>query len=71
MGGRALVTLPKAKKSVAIDLYRPEAPRIAGRIALPETGTPYVSVSDDGDWMIMPTVRESEAVVIQPSHPVG
>jgi hypothetical protein len=63
-GKRALVTLPKRRQSVAMDLEKPEAPHIMGRIVLPGSGTPYVSVSDDGDWMIMPTMKGSEAVVL-------
>jgi glycerol-3-phosphate acyltransferase PlsY len=63
-GGRALVTLPKRKEALAVDLSRPEAPRLAGRTALADTGSPYISVSDDGDWIIMPTLRESEAVAV-------
>ena len=61
-GDRALVTLPKAKQAVAIDLSRPEAPVIAGRNELPSADAPYVSFSPDGDWIVMPTLQESEAV---------
>ena len=65
MGGRVLVTLPKAKEALAIEVQDEKAAaRIVGRITLPATGTPYVSVSKDGDWMIMPTMQESEAVVV-------
>jgi glycerol-3-phosphate acyltransferase PlsY len=64
MGGRALITLPKAKEAIAIDISLEGSPRLAGRIALPETGTPYVSVSQDGDWLLMPTLPQTEAVVI-------
>jgi glycerol-3-phosphate acyltransferase PlsY len=64
MGGRVLITLPKAKEEIAINISPKGSPRLAGRIALPETGTPYVSVSLDGDWMVMPTLPQKEAVVI-------
>jgi glycerol-3-phosphate acyltransferase PlsY len=65
MGTRVLVTLPNAKESVAIDLSYADSPRLAGRSALPETGAPYVSLSGDGDWMIMPTLQATEASAIE------
>jgi glycerol-3-phosphate acyltransferase PlsY len=66
-GSRVLVTLPRAKQAVAIDLTDPEDPRPAGRTELARAGAPYVSFSPDGDWIIMPTAQESEAVAIQRS----
>jgi acyl-phosphate glycerol 3-phosphate acyltransferase len=66
-GSRVLVTLPKAKQAVAIDLTDPEDPRPAGRTELAQADAPYVSFSPDGDWIIMPTAQESEAVAIQRS----
>jgi len=70
-GSQVLVTLPKAKQAVAIDLTDPEDPRPAGRTELARADAPYVSFSPDGDWIIMPTARESEAVAIQrPASPV-
>ena len=44
-GDRGLITLPKAKQAVAIDLSRPEAPIVAGRSELPAADAPYVSRS--------------------------
>ena len=55
-GTRGLITLPKARQAVAIDLTRPEDPRVAGRLELAEADAPYVSRSPDGDWIVMPTV---------------
>ncbi|HMF35105.1 MAG TPA: glycerol-3-phosphate 1-O-acyltransferase PlsY [Isosphaeraceae bacterium] len=66
-GSRVLVTLPKVKQAVAMDLTDPEAPRPAGRTELARADAPYVSFSPDGDWIIMPTAHESEAVAIQRS----
>ena len=66
-GSRVLVTLPKAKQAVAIDLTDPEDPRPASRTELARADAPYVSFSPDGDWIIMPTAQESEAVAIQRS----
>ncbi|MGA2703903.1 MAG: hypothetical protein ABSH35_22745, partial [Isosphaeraceae bacterium] len=47
-GSRVLVTLPRAKQAVAIDLTDPEDPRPAGRTELARAGAPYVSFSPDG-----------------------
>ncbi|MGZ5943810.1 MAG: glycerol-3-phosphate 1-O-acyltransferase PlsY [Isosphaeraceae bacterium] len=66
-GSRVLVTLPKAKQAVAIDLTDPEDPRPASRTELARADAPYVSFCPDGDWIIMPTAQESEAVAIQRS----
>ncbi|MGZ3472061.1 MAG: glycerol-3-phosphate 1-O-acyltransferase PlsY, partial [Isosphaeraceae bacterium] len=66
-GSRVLVTLPKAKQAVAIDLTDPEDPRPASRTELARSDAPYVSFCPDGDWIIMPTAQESEAVAIQRS----
>ena len=66
-GARGLITLPKAKRAVAIDLSRPEDPRVAGRVELAEAAAPYVSRSADGDWIIMPTVTEHEVVSLHAS----
>ncbi len=63
-GTRLLVTLPHAKQAVAIDLQDPAHPRRAGRTELSSAGTPYLSIAPDGDWMIMPTVHEAEAVAL-------
>ena len=56
-GSRALVTLPKTKEAVAIDLTDPENPRLRAATDLAQANAPYVSVSPDGDWMIMPTLE--------------
>ena len=64
-GTRALVTLPKVRQVVAIDLTDPEDPRKVGLTELAQANAPYVSFSPDGDWIIMPTVEQSEAVAIQ------
>jgi glycerol-3-phosphate acyltransferase PlsY len=63
-GTRALVTLAHSKESVAVDLADPAAPAVSGRVALPAEEFPYVSRSPDGDWIVMPTALESEAVAV-------
>lgn len=64
MGTRALVTLALSNQAIAIDLADPDAPRSVDRLKLPADEFPYVSESADGDWMIMRTGRESEAVAL-------
>jgi glycerol-3-phosphate acyltransferase PlsY len=66
-GSRALVTLPRVKQSVAVDLTDPTVPRAAARADLNQVHSPYVSFSPDGDWIIMPTAQTSEAAAIQRS----
>ena len=64
MGTRALVALARSGQGVAIDLADPTAPELVGRLELAADEFPYVSESPDGDWMIMRTGRESEAVAL-------
>ncbi len=72
MGTRALVTLAGSERGVAIDLADPAAPRAVDRLELPADEFPYVSAADDGDWIIMPTGLESEAVALSgASNPDG
>jgi glycerol-3-phosphate acyltransferase PlsY len=61
-GVRGLVTLARSRRAVALDLADPAAPRIAGRMDLSGVEAPYVSNSDDGDWMLIPAGGEAAAV---------
>jgi glycerol-3-phosphate acyltransferase PlsY len=70
-GTRALVTLPRAKQAIAVDLSGPEVPVVAGRTELAAADSPYVSSSPDGDWIVMPTDRESEAVALERGDPTS
>jgi glycerol-3-phosphate acyltransferase PlsY len=73
-GMRGVITLPKARQAVALDLTSPEDPRVAGRSELPDAAAPYLSRSEDGDCIVMPTVAEHEAVAIEAPadrHPTG
>jgi len=63
-GTRVLLTLAHSKKSIAVDLSDPTAPAVSGRVELPAEEFPYVSRSPDGDWIVMPTALESEAVAV-------
>ncbi len=62
-GSRALITLRRSRQAVAIDLSLPEAPALAGRTELAAT-SPYLSVSPDGDWIVMPSLEGAEAAVL-------
>jgi acyl-phosphate glycerol 3-phosphate acyltransferase len=64
-GKCGLITLPKTKQTVAIDLSRPEAPIVAGRSDLAHADGPYVSSSADDDWIIMPAAGEHEVVAME------
>lgn len=64
MGTRALVTMARSERGAAIDLAEPDAPKIVGRLELAADEFPYVSGSPDGDWMIMRTGLEVEAVAL-------
>jgi glycerol-3-phosphate acyltransferase PlsY len=63
-GTRVLVTLAHSRQSIAVDLADQAAPAVSGRVELPAEEFPYVSRSPDGDWMVMPTGLESEAVAV-------
>jgi glycerol-3-phosphate acyltransferase PlsY len=65
-GTRALITLSHAKTNVAIDLSDPSSPCVAGRTELAQADSPYVSLSPDGDWIVMPTTERSEFVAVEP-----
>jgi len=63
-GTRVLVTLAASNQSIAVDLADPAAPVASGRTVMAAEEFPYVSRAPDGDWIIMRTGRESEAVVV-------
>lgn len=65
-GGRGLATLARTRQAAAIDLTDPTAPRLAGRMDLSEVESPYVSNSEDGDWLVVPGVGEAAAVASLP-----
>ncbi|APW63144.1 glycerol-3-phosphate 1-O-acyltransferase PlsY [Paludisphaera borealis] len=67
-GTRVLVSLAHSKQSIAVDLADLAAPVASGRTDLAADEFPYVSQAPDGDWIVMPTGRESEAVVVSAPH---
>jgi acyl-phosphate glycerol 3-phosphate acyltransferase len=64
-GKAAAVLLAKSNETVAIDLSAPEAPRVVGRTKPSSADLPYLSSSDDDDWILMPVASQSEAIVIE------
>jgi glycerol-3-phosphate acyltransferase PlsY len=63
-GRYAAVLLAKRDESAAVDLSTPESPRLIGRSKLPKTDVPYLSYSDDNDWIMMPVSGQSEALAL-------
>jgi len=63
-GSRALVSLAHVSEAVAVDLADPAGPSVAARIDLGGTSEPYVSGSEDGDWMVIRASGDHEAVGI-------
>src|SRR5262249_30771692 len=49
----AAVLLAKSKRTVAVDASNPSAPRLIGRTRPAASGAPYVSASEDADWIMM------------------
>lgn len=63
-GTRALVTLAHSNNTIAVDLAQPDAPVVSGRTAAAGDELPYVSRAPDGDWLIMRTALDFEAVAV-------
>jgi len=57
--------LAKTNQTVAIDLAAPQTPRLVGRTKPTGAEVPYVSLSADSDWIMMPVNSPSEAIAIQ------
>jgi glycerol-3-phosphate acyltransferase PlsY len=63
-GRFAAVLLAKTNHTVAIDLSVPTNPRVIGTNKPSAADVPYVSYSEDADWILMPVASQSEAIVI-------
>jgi glycerol-3-phosphate acyltransferase PlsY len=64
-GRFAAVLLAKTNHTVAIDLSVPAAPSVIGTTKPSAGDVPYVSYSEDADWILMPVASQSEAVAIR------
>jgi glycerol-3-phosphate acyltransferase PlsY len=71
-GRFAAVLLAKTNHTVAIDLSIPASPSLIGTTKPSAADVPYVSYSEDDDWILMPVASQSEAVAIaSPDHEQG
>ncbi len=61
-GAAALVTLPSAGESLAIDLASAPGPKRLRRLPCAEGDTPFPSDSGEGDWILLPTAVVTPAV---------
>ena len=64
-GQFAAVLLAKSKRTVAVDLTKPESPRLLGKTLSVNSEVPYVSASSDKDWIMMPGIGEGDTIAIQ------
>ncbi len=67
----AAVLLAKSKRIAAVDVTDPAAPRLIGRTPIATTGTPYVSQSDDEDWIMMPAGTAGSTVALESPRTPG
>jgi glycerol-3-phosphate acyltransferase PlsY len=61
----AAVLLAKSKRTVAVDASNPSAPRLIGRTRPAAGGAPYVSASEDADWIMMPGGSDGDTVALE------
>lgn len=64
-GHYAAVLLAKSKRMAAVDVTDPTGPRLIGHTSIATTGTPYVSKSEDDDWIMMPAGTEGTTVALE------
>jgi acyl-phosphate glycerol 3-phosphate acyltransferase len=64
----AAVLLAKSKRTAAVDVSDPTAPRLIGRTPAALTKAPYVSTSEDADWIMMPAGSEGNTIVLESPH---
>jgi glycerol-3-phosphate acyltransferase PlsY len=61
----AAVFLAKSQRTVAVDVSDPSAPRVIGRTRPVLAGSPYLSVSEDSDWIMMPAGTETDTIALE------
>jgi acyl-phosphate glycerol 3-phosphate acyltransferase len=64
----AAVLLAKSKRTVAVDVTDPTSPRLIGRTPYVTADAPYVSTSEDSDWIMMPAGSESDTIALEASR---
>src|SRR5262249_31741320 len=55
----------KSQRTVAVDVSTPSIPRLIGRTACVSAEAPYVSASEDADWIMMPAGSESDTIALE------
>jgi glycerol-3-phosphate acyltransferase PlsY len=61
----AAVLLAKSQRTVAVDVSDPASPRVIGKTKRVTAGAPYVSASEDSDWIMMPAGSESDTIALE------
>jgi acyl-phosphate glycerol 3-phosphate acyltransferase len=61
----AAVLLAKSRRTVALDISDPGSPRLIGRTPPVLAGAPYVSASEDSDWIMMPAGSEGDTIALE------
>ncbi len=64
----AAVLLAKSRRSAAVDVSDPTSPRLIGRTPAALSGAPFVSQSEDADWIMMPAGSEGNTIVLESPH---
>jgi acyl-phosphate glycerol 3-phosphate acyltransferase len=61
----AAILLAKSQRTVAVDVSDPAAARVIGKTKRVTAGSPYVSASEDSDWIMMPAGSESDTIALE------
>jgi glycerol-3-phosphate acyltransferase PlsY len=61
----AAVRLAKSRRTVAVDVSEPGSPRLIGRMPPVMAGAPYVSASEDSDWIMMPAGSDGDTIALE------
>ena len=64
-GRYGAVFLAKSKRTAAVNLSVPGAPRLIGQTHEVTATAPYVSASSDGDWIMMPAAGDNDTIAIE------
>ena len=61
----AAVFLAKSRRTVSVDVSDPSAPRLIGRTLPVMAGAPYLSASEDSDWIMMPAGSDADTIALE------
>jgi glycerol-3-phosphate acyltransferase PlsY len=65
----AAVLLAKSRRTVAVDLSDAAVPRLIGRTPPATARAPYVSASEDSDWIMMPGGSDGDTIALEAPDP--